>query len=321
MHQIMLPVAATVGMISRHNISDEHGHKIVAKGRVLTSADVALLADNGIDAITVVQLGTDDIDEHTAASQVAQRCVGAHTATKPAHHGRADIEATDDGVLVVNTDALAQWHRIDGVTIATRRTYDVVRAHQRIATIKIIPFAIPAPHLDIEINAPLLLVRPFVRTRVGVIIIGAPQTHSRLNRTHLTALERRLAVVHAEVVKTEYAVSAVDAVQRAFVALVPVVDLIITLGETSIMDRDDVMPQALIAAGGRITCYGAPVEPGNLLLLGVIGATPVMGAPGCIRSVATNVVDLVLPRLVADIEVGADDVYALAHGGLLEEDV
>jgi molybdenum cofactor cytidylyltransferase len=80
------------------------------------------------------------------------------------------------------------------------------------------------------------------------------------------------------------------------------------------------MPQALVATGGRITCYGAPVEPGNLLLLGMIGTTPVMGAPGCIRGSATNVVDLVLPRLVAGIDVDAHDVYALAHGGLLEED-
>lgn len=321
MQQVTLNVTAAVGLISRHNISDAHGHKIIAKGRVLTQADIALLETNGIQHITVVRLAPDDVDEHTAASLVAQRCIGAHTSAKPPHHGRADIVSTIDGVVVVDVDALTRWHEIDGVTIATRRTYDIVHPGQRIATIKILPFAVPASHLAIESNVPVLSVYPFVRTRIGVMLIGAPATYERLMRSHVASLEHRLTVVHAQVVAITRAVAEIDAVRQAFTSLLPMVDMIITLGETSIMDRDDVMPQALIAAGGRITCYGAPVEPGNLLLLGMIDTVPVMGAPGCIRGSATNVVDLVLPRLVAGIDVDAHDVYALAHGGLLEEDV
>lgn len=321
MQQVTLPVSAAVGLISRHNISDAHGHKLIAKGRVLTQADSALLASHGIDHITVVRLSADDIDEHTAAALVAQRCLGDHTSAKPPHHGRADIVSRIDGVVIIDTAALAHWHRIEGVTIATRHTYTVVRPGQRIATIKILPFAISSSLLTIDAIAPVLSVYPFVKTRIGVVLIGAPATYDRLSRSHLTALEMRLVMVQAHVVAVEKAVSEVDAVRHAFEALVPHVDLIITLGETSIMDRDDVMPQALVAAGGRVTCYGAPVEPGNLLLLGVLGKTPVMGAPGCIRGSATNVVDLLLPRLVAGIDVNADDVYALAHGGLLEENI
>lgn len=320
MQQLTLSVSDAVGLISRHNISDAHGRKIVAKGRVLTQADITLLASHGIDRVTVVRLAADDIDEHVAASRVAHRVTGDHTQAKPPHHGRADVEATVDGVLLVEIAALARWHQIDGVTIATRRTYDVVRPGQRVATIKILPFAIRAQLLAIESISPVLSIKPFVRTRIGVVLIGAPATYDRLRRSHVQSLVTRLTVVNAQVVAVQQALSEVDAVRHAFDALLPMVDLIITLGETSIMDRDDVMPQALLATGGRITCYGAPVEPGNLLLLGMIGTTPVMGAPGCIRGSATNVVDLVLPRLVAGMDVDAHDVYALAHGGLLEED-
>jgi molybdenum cofactor cytidylyltransferase len=320
MQQLTLSVSDAVGLTSRHNISDAHGRKIVAKGRVLTQADITLLASHGIDRVTVVRLAADDIDEHVAASRVAHRVTGDHTQAKPPHHGRADVEATVDGVLLVEIAALARWHQIDGVTIATRRTYDVVRPGQRVATIKILPFAIRAQLLAIESIPPVLSIKPFVRTRIGVVLIGAPATYERLTRSHVQSLVTRLTVVKAQVVAVQQALSEVDAVRHAFDVLLPMVDLIITLGETSIMDRDDVMPQALVATGGRITCYGAPVEPGNLLLLGMIGTTPVMGAPGCIRGSATNVVDLVLPRLVAGIDVDAHDVYALAHGGLLEED-
>lgn len=319
MHQVTLPTTSAVGCISRHNISDAEGRKIVAKGRVLTAADVAQIVALGIETITVVRLADDDIDEHAAAALVAQQCAGQHTRARAPHHGRADIESTIDGVLIVALDGLAQWHRIDGVTIATRRTYAVVRPGQRIATIKVIPFAIPAAQLAVSI-APILTVAPFVRTRVGVVIIGAPATHERLIRTHLAALQVRLTSVQAHVVAVQRVVAHHEAVCSAFDALRAAVDMIVTIGETSIMDRDDVMPQALVAAGGHITCYGAPVEPGNLLLLGVLDSIPVMGAPGCIRGAATNVVDLLLPRLVAGLDVHAADVYALAHGGLLEEE-
>ena len=42
-----------------------------------------------------------------------------------------------------------------------------------------------------------------------------------------------------------------------------------------------------------------PVDPGSLLLLGYVGDVPVVGAPGCIRSPRTNVIDLLLPRLLS----------------------
>ena len=97
-------------------------------------------------------------------------------------------------------------------------------------------------------------------------------------------------------------------------------DLIVTLTETSIMDASDVTPASVVAAGGEITCYGAPVEPGNLLLLARLGDAVILGAPGCIRSMARNVVDLVLPRLFARVPVTAHTVYALANGGLLSDE-
>jgi molybdopterin biosynthesis enzyme len=93
--------------------------------------------------------------------------------------------------------------------------------------------------------------------------------------------------------------------------------LLVIAGETSIMDRDDVTPAGVRLAGGRVEHYGAPVEPGNLLLLAYMGELPVLGAPGCVRSRDINIVDLVLPRLLAGEQLRAADIIALGHGGLL----
>ena len=68
-----------------------------------------------------------------------------------------------------------------------------------------------------------------------------------------------------------------------------------------------------------MVAFGAPVDPGNLLLLAYLGTVPILGAPGCARSTKANVVDLVLPRLLAGDRLGRADLAALGHGGLLED--
>ncbi len=85
----------------------------------------------------------------------------------------------------------------------------------------------------------------------------------------------------------------------------------------SIMATDDITPRGIQRAGGQIELYGAPVEPGNLLLLAYRDGKPIIGAPGCIKSRETNVVDLILPPLLAGDRVTRGDVIAFAEGGLL----
>jgi molybdenum cofactor cytidylyltransferase len=96
-------------------------------------------------------------------------------------------------------------------------------------------------------------------------------------------------------------------------------DLIILAGETAIMDRYDIAPRAIECAGGEVVCFGAPVDPGNLLLLAYLRDVPILGAPGCARSPKVNVIDWVLPRLLVGERLARQDILALGHGGLLED--
>lgn len=316
MQRLTVTTPASIGLISRHNVSDAHGHRILAKGRVITAHDVDVLHAHGIQWVEVVRYEHDDIDEHHAAAMVAIRCSMTGVTIKPPHHGRVDIHATFDGIIDVNDSALAQWHTVVGVTIATVRGGNAVYAGQRIATIKIIPFALPH-HVLAHTAAPVVHVMPYHAMRVAVAIVGDATVWERLQRSHLASLMQRLRaypVTELQLVHVQPTVAAVTAQLRALAYH----DMVITLTETSIMDPSDVVPASIIAAGGMITCYGAPVEPGNLLLLGQIGSTMVLGAPGCIRSHARNVVDLVLPRLFARMPTRAIDVYAFANGGLLD---
>ena len=97
------------------------------------------------------------------------------------------------------------------------------------------------------------------------------------------------------------------------------IDLLVLAGETAVMDRADIAPRAVERAGGRIVTHGAPVDPGNLLLLAWIDEVPVLGAPGCARSPKRNIVDLVLPRLLAGDRLSRHDIARLGTAGLLDD--
>ena len=96
-------------------------------------------------------------------------------------------------------------------------------------------------------------------------------------------------------------------------------DLTLLFGASATSDRADVCPAAVVAAGGSITRFGMPVDPGNLLFLGELDGTPVVGLPGCARSPALNGVDWVLERLAAGLAVDSEDIAAMGVGGLLKE--
>ncbi len=95
--------------------------------------------------------------------------------------------------------------------------------------------------------------------------------------------------------------------------------MVLVAGASAITDRRDVIPSAIEAAGGKIEHFGMPVDPGNLLMLGRIGGTPVVGLPGCARSPKFNGIDWVLQRLCADIPLAPEDIMAMGIGGLLKE--
>jgi molybdenum cofactor cytidylyltransferase len=96
-------------------------------------------------------------------------------------------------------------------------------------------------------------------------------------------------------------------------------ELVIVFGASAIADRRDVIPSAIIEAGGNIEHFGMPVDPGNLMLIGAVGDTPVIGAPGCARSPKENGFDWLLARMLAKLPVRSADVTGLGVGGLLME--
>ncbi|HEU5015398.1 MAG TPA: molybdopterin-binding protein [Roseiflexaceae bacterium] len=329
MYQTIVSPEEAIGHILRHNLTDAHGHKALAKGHKLVAEDLEKLRSMGLQSVPVAVLEPGDVHENEAARRLAEVVGGAGVRMSKPAGGRVNLLAEADGVAQIDAEALLRINEHDGMTVATVPTNTLVRARKRVATIKIIPFAVPEGALaEAEAAArgggAVVSLRPLRSLNVGVIMVGSAAARERIEHSVFPAVEGRVDDLGSTVGMTRYVPPDEGPVAEAICELAQAsAQLIIIVGETSIMDRDDVTPRGVRRAGGRIEHYGAPVEPGNLLLIaylneGMDAPLPVVGAPGCVRSRDTNIVDLVLPRLLAGEQITKRDIVALGHGGLLD---
>ena len=93
--------------------------------------------------------------------------------------------------------------------------------------------------------------------------------------------------------------------------------VILVASTTAPAGPEDVIGRAILQVGCQVERFMAPVEPGNLLLLGYKDDVPIVSAPGCYRSAKPNVVDLILPPMLARYRVSGWEIASLGHGGLL----
>ena len=297
----------------------------IAKGTCLTSDHLSRLRANGIDDIIVARLEDGDLGEDAAADMIAKAMMPANVRLSVAATGRVNIHATKRGLLRVDRLRLRDINMVDeGITLSTVQHNQLVEAGDLIATLKIIPYSVAetavATVIGLGAGEPVISFHALRPRSFGLIQTRIPGMADKiLKATEQTAKQRLnqlgCTLVDSRVVAHEAA--AIDQAITASRANGPAVMLI--AGGSAIADRRDEVPMGVIAAGGRIDHFGLPVDPGNLLMLSHIDEMPVIGMPGCARSIKMNGFDWILHLLLADLRIDAAEIADMAAGGLLME--
>ena len=319
-----IPTAEALGAILAHGV--RAGETRFKKGRVLAASDIAQLTAAGVAALTVARLEIGDIAEDQAATRVASGCGGSAVRTGAAFTGRVNLYATADGIAVIAGEVVNSVNAVhESVTLATVAPFSRVAKGQMLATIKIIPFAAPAAAVEkaeqiVRAQSPIIEVRAFRPMTAALISTYLPDTKASLLDKNRTALSDRLQALGSALEQEQRVVHETGALADAIAgAAANGASPIFIFGASAITDRRDVVPAAIEKAGGAVDHFGMPVDPGNLLLLGRLATTNVVGLPSCARSPKQNGFDFVLWRLSAGIPVGASDLTAMGVGGLLGE--
>jgi molybdenum cofactor cytidylyltransferase len=298
---------------------------VFRKGRVLSPEDIQALREAGVAEVIVALCSADDIPEDRAASLIAARAAGAHLTAAAPFTGRANLISAVSGLLLVDKPRVDALNRIEeAITLATLGEFDPVEPRQMAATVKIIPFAVQAETLEhclaIIGTEPLLSIAPFMPRRAALIQTELPGTKPSVLDATEAVTRNRLNALGSELARTARTAHDTDALAREIATSQrQSLDLILIAGASAVVDRQDVIPAAIEQAGGAVEHFGMPVDPGNLLLIGHLGDTPILGMPGCARSPKINGFDWVLQRLCAGLTVTRADIMGMGVGGLLKE--
>lgn len=298
------------------------GKKLFSKGHVISEEDIKLLEMEGMEQVWVTELEEGEVGEDEAVLTVGSEMSCGALEIRLAAGGRANLIATENACALIDDELLRQINCTASIVIATVPNFSYARAGQRVATVKSAPFAVARTQLDAVISilrerGPILQARP-IRNPVVAVLYSDPMSGDRARQLFENIMTQRLERLGARANFVLAVTEEEGAVSRALEHLLRVRPSVVLMASTTApAGPEDVIGRAMVRVGCHIEKFLAPVEPGNLLLLGYRDDIPVVSAPGCFRSAKPNVVDLLLPPMLARYRVSGWELACLGHGGLL----
>lgn len=315
-----LPVAEAAGALLAHGLA--LGGQRLSKGHRLTREDVVAARDAGVVELIVARLEPGDVGEDEAARLLARMLAGEGVTVSAPRHGRVDLLAARHGLFVCDVAAVDGVNEADeAIGLGTIWPGRPVRAGATIATVKIIPYGLPGDVLARACAAAgrgALGVRGFALPTLSLIqtrLAGQPDKlfAATVEATRQRAVRLGATLIHDEICDHD------EAVLAARIAALGDAAILLIAGASATVDRRDVIPAAIVQAGGVVERLGMPVDPGNLLCLGRVHGRIVIGLPGCARSRKRNGIDLVLERIAVGLPVDSAAIAAMGVGGLLAD--
>jgi len=211
------------------------------------------------------------------------------------------------------------------MTIATLPHRSSIKKGQVVATIKVIPFAISSKVkirlLDILLGSKnIISINPFKKKKFSLINTTSPTLKDSLVLKTTNVTKNRIENIDGTLVSIDSCPHDIDSVSLKISKILKLKpDMIIISGAHVSVDRNDILPMAIIKSGGEIIYYGMPVDPGNLMLLGKANDIYILVLPGCARSLSKNGIDLMLEHFSINSKLDKDFISSLGVGGLLND--
>lgn len=298
--------------------------RVLKKGAVLDASAIDGLRAAGLDPVVAARMEPGDVGEDAAARRVATALLGPGLTLTRAATGRVNLVAASAGLLRADRQLIDALNAVDeAVTVATLPDASPVAAGEMVATIKIIPFAVPGATLDRAVSAcagGAMAVQAWRAQRIGLVLTTLPGLKASVIEGTVAATRARVLGVGGTLLPALQCPHRSDPIAAALRSLIEDgADLLLIAGASAVVDRRDVGPAGIVAAGGEILHFGMPVDPGNLICLGRIGTRAALVLPGCARSPKLNGIDWVLARLFAGLPLAGGELTRMGVGGLLKD--
>ena len=324
-----IPLKDAVGTKLAHDITEirpgEFKGPAFRKGHTVCHEDLCRLQRLGKNHLYVIDLAEDEIHENEAAVILAEALAGDGIVWKDEpREGKISLTAGRDGLLVVNTAALAAFNMVEQVMCATLHNHTLVNKGELVAGTRAIPLVMKRAPIEraaaiARQNGSVLAVHPLRSARVGLVITGNEVYHGLIEDRFAPILTEKVQALGSEVRALDFAPDDAGLIGRVIRSqLDRDCDVLLLTGGMSV-DPDDVTRHGIRIAGATELHYGAAALPGSMFLVAYLGDVPLLGVPACGLYHRITVLDLVLPRILTGERIGRAELALLGHGGLCRD--
>ena len=326
-----VPLEEALGQHLLHDMTQivpgESKGPVFKKDQVITVGDLCRLQQMGRHHLYVAEknhVGHEWVHEDEAALAFAGAMAGEGVVFEALpREGKINLAAGRDGLFSVNEERLQVFNLVPGVMCACRHNNTVVSEGRVLAGTRAIPLYLPRSDfhkaMAILADGPLFEVLSLKPARVGVLVTGTEVFLGLVEDRFIPIIQNKVEKFGCEVVKSLIVPDDRRAICNGVQELLAAgADLLVTTAGLSV-DPDDVTRQGLADAGATDLLYGAPILPGAMTLLARINAVRVIGVPACALYFKRTSFDLILPRLLAGLELRRRDLARLGHGALCLE--
>ncbi len=320
-------VEDAVGTTLAHDITEirpgEFKGRAFKKGHTVCDEDICRLQKLGKNHLYEMKLSEDEIHENEAAERLASALAGEgiYTSDEP-REGKISLYAQRDGLLYIDTAALAAFNMVDEVMCATLHTHTLVKKGRKVAATRAIPLVMKRGPVERAAGIAsaggdgVVRVKPLGSAKAGLIITGNEVYNGLIKDRFEPVLRKKIEDLGSVTGGVTFTPDDTGAIRLAIENhLESGCDLILLSGGMSV-DPDDVTRKGIRLAGAKTFHYGASALPGAMFLVAYIDNVPLLGIPACGLHHRTTILDLILPRVLAGETIGKKELAFVGHGGL-----
>ncbi|MGL5150227.1 MAG: molybdopterin-binding protein [Clostridium sp.] len=319
----MIKVEDAIGSILSHDVTQiipgEFKGRLFKKGHVIKEEDIEKLLSIGKEHIYVWEPKEGQLHENDAAIRVKDITIGKGiTISQEIKEGKIDFYADIHGILRVDKERLLDLNSLGEIIVSTLHNNTPIKKGEKVGATRVIPLIIDENKIieaEKLIKEKIIWVDEIKPKKCLLITTGNEVYKGRIKDAFLPVIQSKLGYYGGEVVKQVILPDDKEMIKEEIQkAIEQDIDLIICTGGMSV-DPDDVTPTAIKESGGELITYGSPVLPGAMFLL-AYNRVPILGVPSCAMYSKRTVLDLVLPRILADEKLSLRDIVEYGHGGL-----
>ncbi|MCL2828666.1 MAG: molybdopterin-binding protein [Oscillospiraceae bacterium] len=319
-----IPVEKAIGEILCHDMTAiGDGGKEVAfrRGHVICGEDIPRLLSMGKVHIFAWDPDVDEVHEDDAGLVGAKTLSGAGVRFSGPSEGKFALTAGRDGLFTVNREALRALNAVPDYTAATIPGDTPVRVGDSLAGVRIVPLVTRRSNVEqVEalghVNGGILSVRPFRSLRVGIVITGGEVYSGAVADRFEPVLREKTAQFGGQVLGVKICPDDLAEIRQAATWFLDQgAKLVFFTGGMSV-DPDDLTPMAIRQTGADVVVQGAPLQPGNMLMLAYLRDVALIGVPGSAMHHRVTALDVILPRIFAGDRLTGADFVRRGEGGL-----